>query len=151
MNGFCPLDRYISSMLPYKIYTRKKIFNYYTGLSFFIFIWIMRQSHDQRQLVRHEKIHFWQQVEMLFIFHWVFYALFYLAGRLGGQCHYIAYRYNPFELEAYNHDPETDYLRRRPPFAWVRYVPESLRQYRADHSDNVPADKRITWRRLRRL
>lgn len=137
-------------MLPYTIYTRRKIFNYYTGLSFFIFIWIMRQPHDQRQLVRHEKIHFWQQLEMLFVFHWLLYAFFYLAGRMSGQCHYIAYRYNPFEMEAYIHDPETDYLRKRRPFAWVRYVRESLRQYRADHSGKVPPGKRITWPRLKR-
>lgn len=137
-------------MLPYRIYTRRKIFNYYTGLSFFIFIWIMRQPHDQRQLVRHEKIHFWQQVEMLFVFHWLLYALFYLLGRVSGQCHYVAYRYNPFELEAFTHDREEDYLSRRKPFAWVRYVRESLSSMREDHSRNVPADKRITWYRSQR-
>lgn len=137
-------------MLPYKIYTRKKIFNYYTGLSFFVFIWITRQPHDQTQLVRHEKIHFWQQVEMLFVFHWLFYAFFYLVGRASGQCHYIAYRYNPFELEAFTHDPEEDYLRKRRPFAWVRYVRKSMSSMRKDHSRSVPADKRITWTRSRR-
>lgn len=137
-------------MLPYKIYTRKKIFNYYTGLSFFIFIWITRQPHDQTQLVRHEKIHFWQQVEMLFIFHWVFYAFFYVLGRVNGQCHYVAYRYNPFELEAFTHDPDATYLEKRKPFAWVRYVRESVESMRKDHSNNVPADKKIIWYRSQR-
>lgn len=144
------LSRYFFSMLPYKIYTRRKIFNYYTGLSFFIFIWIMKRNDDETQLVRHEKIHFWQQVEMLFIFHWVLYAFFYLLARANGQCHYIAYRYNPFELEAFNHDPEENYLKTRRPFAWVRYVRESLSSMRRDHSEKVPAEKRITWSRLRR-
>jgi hypothetical protein len=137
-------------MLPYKIYTRKKIFNYYTGLSFFIFIWITRQPHDQTQLVRHEKIHFWQQVEMLFIFHWFFYAFFYVFGRINGQCHYVAYRYNPFEIEAFNHDPDVHYLEKRKPFAWVRFVGESVQTMRKDHSKNVPADKKIIWYRSHR-
>ena len=134
-------------MLPYKIYTRKKIFNYYTGLSFFIFIWITRQPHDQTRLIRHEKIHFWQQVEMLFIFHWLFYAAFYLVGRANGQCHYIAYRYNPFEIEAFTMDHDSNYLRKRRPFAWMRYVAEFAAALGEDHSEKVPADKRIIWNR----
>lgn len=134
-------------MLPYKIYTRKKIFNYYTGLSFFIFIWIRREPNDQTQLIRHEKIHFWQQVEMLFIFHWFFYAVFYLVGRVNGQCHYIAYRYNPFEIEAFTMDYDTTYLRTRRPFAWVRYVREFAEALGKDHSRQIPADKKIIWSR----
>ena len=137
-------------MLPYKIYTRRKIFNYYTGLSFFVFIWITRQPHDQTQLVRHEKIHFWQQVEMLFIFHWLFYVFFYLLGRMNGQCHYIAYRYNPFELEAFSNDPDEHYLKKRRPFAWVGYVRQSVESIRKDHSKSVPADKKIIWSRSSR-
>src|SRR5688500_1050717 len=134
-------------MLPYKIYTRKKIFNYYTGLSFFIFIWITRQPEDETQLVRHEKIHFWQQVEMLFIFHWICYGVFYLVGRLNGQCHYIAYRYNPFEIEAFNNDVHSDYLRKRRPFAWTRYIKSFYKTLRKDHSKSIPAGKKIIWNR----
>ena len=74
-------------MLPYKIYTRKKIFNYYTGFSFFVFIWISRLEKDEVRLTRHEKIHFWQQVEMLFLLHWLFYGLFYVVARAKGHCH----------------------------------------------------------------
>ncbi len=109
-------------MLPVKIYTRKRIFNYYTGLSFFIFIWISRLTKDETQLVRHEKIHFLQQVEMLFIFHWLLYAFFYLRSRFSGHGHYVAYRYNPFEMEAYDNERQSDYLRKRRLFAWVDYI-----------------------------
>lgn len=109
-------------MLPVKIYTRKRIFNYYTGLSFFIFIWISKLSTDEVKLVRHEKIHFLQQVEMLFIFHWFFYAIFYLVARSKGHGHWVAYRYNPFEIEAYDNEHNTEYLRTRSPFAWRRYM-----------------------------
>jgi hypothetical protein len=68
-------------------------------------------------------------------------------GRVNGQCHYVAYRYNPFELEAFTHDPDVNYLKTRKAFAWVRYVSESLRSIRKDHSRTVPADKRIIWYR----
>lgn len=114
-------------MLPIKLYTRRKIFRYYTGLSFFIFIWICRIEKDEKRLVRHEQIHFWQQVEMLFIFHWLFYAFFYIVLRSKGHGHYTAYRYNPFEIEAYEHEPELTYLSKRKPFAWVSYIKPYLR------------------------
>jgi hypothetical protein len=130
-------------MLPYKIYTRKKIFNYYTGLSFFIFIWISRLDKDEVKLVRHEKIHFWQQVEMLFIFHWLIYVLFYVVARAKGHCHYIAYRYNPFEIEAFSNEHDVEYLRKRKPFAWTTYLKDFNTSLNQDLLKTVPQDKRI--------
>jgi hypothetical protein len=109
-------------MLPLKIYTRKKIFNYYTGLSFFIFIWISRLTKDEVKLVRHEKIHFLQQLEMLFVFHWLFYGTFYLISRAKGHGHFHAYRYNPFEVEAYDNEHHVSYLKTRRPYAWINCV-----------------------------
>jgi hypothetical protein len=132
-------------MLPVKIYTRKKIFNYYTGLSFFVFIWLSRLDRDQVKLVRHETIHFWQQVEMLFIFHWLFYATFYLIARAKGHCHWIAYRYNPFELEAFTHEPDEDYLNKRKPFAWVSYISSYHLAITQDLRSTVPKEKFIRW------
>ena len=111
-------------MLPFKIYTRKRIFNYYTGLSFFIFIWVSRVTKDEVKLVRHEKIHFLQQLEMLFIFHWLLYAFFYVLARAKGHGHYVSYRHNPFELEAYEHEGDDAYLKTRKLFAWIRYIGE---------------------------
>jgi hypothetical protein len=111
-------------MLPFKIYTRNRIFNYYTGLSFFIFIWICKLTKDEIRLVRHEKIHFLQQVEMLFLFHWILYAFYYIVARAKGHGHYAAYRNNPFELEAYANESDVTYLKTRRVFAWVRYIRE---------------------------
>jgi hypothetical protein len=138
-------------MLPYKIYTQKKIFNYYTGLSFFVFIWISRLEKDESRLVHHEKIHFWQQVELLFVFHWMFYAFFYMVARFKGHCHYIAYRYNPFELEAFGNDPDFGYLKKRKPFAWVSYVPKYytiLSENTRAMAKTVPIDKKIRWKKV---
>jgi hypothetical protein len=109
-------------MLPIKIYTPGKIFRYYTGMSFFIFILISRpQKHDE-SLTRHEMIHFWQQVEMLFIFHWILYSYYYFQSRLSGNSHDIAYRNNPFEREAYTHEADVRYLKIRKPLSWMKFV-----------------------------
>ncbi len=119
-------------MLPLRIYTRKRIFNYYSGLSFFVFIWIYRATEDESRLIRHEKIHFLQQIELLFIFHWIFYAFFYLLTRSRGHGHYIAYRYNPFELEAYDNEHDHAYLTSRRRFAWTRSVKTYYDMWRSD-------------------
>jgi predicted membrane protein len=132
-------------MLPLKIYTRKKIFNYYTGLSFFIFIWLSHKDKDHVRLIRHETIHFWQQVEMLFIFHWLFYAIFYIVARIKGHCHYIAYRFNPFEIEAFNNESDTDYLQRRKPLAWLGYLTSYNIALHQDLTSIVPKEKLIKW------
>lgn len=114
-----------SLMLPIVIRTRKKIFRHYTGFSFFLFIWISDLESQRERLIRHERIHFFQQLELLFIFHWLLYAYFYIISRLKGHEHYIAYRYNPFELEAYGNDSDESYLRSRKAFAWTRYIKQS--------------------------
>lgn len=125
-------------MLPLKIYTRRKIFNYYQGLSFFIFVWICDDKRGERWLIRHEKIHFFQQVELLFVFHWLLYTLFYLLTRLRGHGHFIAYRYNPFELEAYDNDRNEDYLRTRKIFAWAGSVKTYFRLWRTNFRNVSP-------------
>lgn len=132
-------------MLPLKIYTRRKIFNYYTGLSFFIFIWISRLNPDPVRLVRHEKIHFQQQIEMLFVFHWLLYGFFYLVSRWKGHGHYIAYRYNPFELEAYSNDPDRDYLQKRKPFAWVNYMKGYFQSFTPEFKKVAPQRRNPGW------
>jgi hypothetical protein len=83
---------------------------------------------------------------MLFIFHWIFYAMFYIIGRAKGHCHYIAYRYNPFELEAFSNDPDANYLRKRKPFAWVKYISSYATAMEQDLLATVPKEKLIKWR-----
>lgn len=130
---------------PYRIYTRKKIFNYYTGLSFFIFVWISRLEKDEARLMRHETIHFRQQVEMLFVLHWLFYLLFYIIARAKGHCHWVAYRYNPFELEAFSNDRKAEYLKKRKIFGWVSYLKEYNESLSQDLSAAVPKEKFLKW------
>ena len=70
----------------------------------------------------HETIHFFQQLEMLFIFQWILYGLFYVIGRFTKGSWKAAYYGNPFELEAYANDLDPDYLEERKFWAWTGYV-----------------------------
>ena len=70
----------------------------------------------------HEMIHFLQQIELLFVFQWILYAGFYLFHRFDKPDHYTAYRANPFEMEAFEHDDDIKYLIKRKPYAWIKYL-----------------------------
>ena len=72
--------------------------------------------------VRHETIHFQQQLELLFVFQWILYGLFYLIGLVRYRNGEQAYRESPFEREAYGNDKDEDYLKNRKRYAWVRYI-----------------------------
>ena len=72
--------------------------------------------------ITHETIHFFQQVEMLFVFQWILYGLFYVIGRFTKGSWKAAYYGNPFELEAYANDLDPDYLEERKFWAWTSYV-----------------------------
>ena len=70
----------------------------------------------------HETIHFIQQLEMLFIFQWILYGLFYIIGRFTKGSWKAAYYGNPFEVEAYANDIDSDYLQKRKFWAWTGYL-----------------------------
>lgn len=131
-------------MLPIIIRTKKRIFRNYTGFSFFIFIWISDLESDKPRLIRHERIHFLQQLELLFIFHWLLYSIFYLFLRIKGQRHYIAYRFNPFEQEAYEHDNDLVYPRTRRFFQWTDYYKKFVDVSRKDGSNDTKREE-IGW------
>ena len=86
--------------------------------------WVCCRGKLSPETRRHETIHYQQQLEMLMIFQWIFYGLFWLIGLIKYRDGAIAYRENPFEREAYHNDKNPDYLRTRPRYAWVKYIRE---------------------------
>jgi hypothetical protein len=92
------------------------------GFSFFIFIFYWKDVVDKKTIINHELIHFWQQVELLFVFHWLLYITFYVAGRLNGKNHDEAYMNIPFEKEAYSFEKDYQYISHRNPFAWLQFI-----------------------------
>jgi hypothetical protein len=100
----------------------------YDGFSFFIFIFFKSKKPGQ-VLINHEKIHFYQQLELLFVFHWILYVANYLvlliyylfSGKRKGV-HHLAYRNICFEKEAYAHESDLSYLSKRRLFGWMKYL-----------------------------
>jgi|TARA_R110000824_G_scaffold60853_5_gene162366 hypothetical protein len=70
---------------------------------------------------RHETIHYHQQIEMAFLFHWVAYAYYFLKGLVVYRNGRKAYSENPFEREANDNQKKHKYLYRRPLWNWVNY------------------------------
>lgn len=72
-----------------------------------------------QKTINHEAIHSAQMKEMLFIFFYLWYAAEWLV-RLFGKGN--AYRNIAFEKEAYAHEQDKHYLKRRRPYAWLKWV-----------------------------
>lgn len=65
------------------------------------------------RLINHERIHLRQQLEMLVIPFYIWYLVeFYTKG----------YYNISFEREAYRNEHDPTYLRRRKPFAFLKYI-----------------------------
>lgn len=94
----------------------------YSAIAIYPFIFIRREElrHDEA-LIRHEKIHHRQQVELLLVFFYLWYGLNYLYNLLIYRNHFKAYREIIFEREAYAMDNDAGYLDRRKLFAFVSY------------------------------
>ena len=84
--------------------------------------WVFCREKFPEKTLRHETIHYHQQLELLFVLHWLLYVLFHLKGMMTERDGENAYRQNPFELEAYDNDSKEDYLESRKLFAWVKYI-----------------------------
>ncbi len=90
------------------------------AISFGLWVWDRGVSSERRR--RHETIHYRQQVELLFVFQWLLYGLFWIIGLFKHRNGAIAYFENPFEKEAYTCQYNKHYLEKRPFWAWRKYL-----------------------------
>ena len=90
------------------------------ALSFACFVFC--RGRLSKTLHRHETIHYHQQLEMLFVFQWVLYGIFFLVDLMRYQNIREAYRLNPFEREAYCNQRKFTYLDKRPLWNWKKYI-----------------------------
>ena len=70
---------------------------------------------------RHETIHYIQQLEMMFLFHWVAYLFYFFWGSLKNRSFVKGYRENPFEKEAHDNQRKPTYLSKRSLWNWRSY------------------------------
>ena len=91
-------------------------------------IWIFCRGEFSTRMRNHERIHYLQQLELLFVGQFILYGIFWLwklvettreNGKLNPR---LAYFENPFEREAYNHDVCPYYYEERKPYAWMKYL-----------------------------
>ncbi|RXF68049.1 hypothetical protein [Arcticibacter tournemirensis] len=93
------------------------------GMAIFPFILVKKKIYKtDALLIRHEHIHLRQQVEMIVIFFYLFYLLNYLFNLLYYRNHRQAYLNIIFEKEAYTMEGEVEYLKKRRPFAWIKFI-----------------------------
>ena len=90
------------------------------AISFACFVFC-RETLSKTTL-RHETVHYHQQLELLFVGFWVLYVFYYLKGLARYFNGKEAYKNNPFEREAYDNERKTKYLERRQLWAWREYV-----------------------------
>ena len=97
----------------------------YSGLALTPFVFYKDQSLYSDDYINkfwiHEKIHIRQTYETLYL-NFLLYPLFYLIDRFRGCSAYEAYKYNPFEEEAWKNEGDNSYLKNRSFWAWIKYV-----------------------------
>lgn len=76
----------------------------------------------KKEFWNHESIHMRQQWELLFVFQWILYGIFYLRNRFKGIDHHTAYKNNPFERESYENSKNFKYLETRKMYGWIKYI-----------------------------
>ncbi|NNC83791.1 MAG: hypothetical protein HKN79_09445 [Flavobacteriales bacterium] len=109
------------------IYSRYLIRKGYTAFAFWPLIFIKERAKCTPILLRHERIHLRQQLELLVIPFYILYFLEYLIRRFQYATWREAYMNISFEREAFAHEKDEDYLRRRRLWAWTRYVRKKTR------------------------
>jgi hypothetical protein len=72
--------------------------------------------------LRHETIHFHQQIELFFLGFFLLYVFFWLIGLIRYRSAGKAYRENPFEREAYSNERKYTYLEKRSLWNWTNYI-----------------------------
>lgn len=78
-----------------------------------------------RTMERHEYIHTLQQREMLWVGFYLWYAVEWIVKFLYYRNAYRSYENISFEREAYGHQHEAEYAKRRRFFAWLREIRRS--------------------------
>ncbi len=98
---------------------RKLLFGYAGTAMFFPFILIAKDAHFPELVIRHEKIHKEQIIECFIIGFYIIYAWEFIRGLIRIRNYKRAYFAIRFEREAYLHEDDKNYLRKRKDYAWT--------------------------------
>jgi len=94
-----------------------------SGMALWPFILLKDEKLKKNKiLLNHERIHHRQQLEMLVIPFYLAYLGHYLINRFKYKDHIQSYYGIAFEREAYLHENDLLYLRKRKWYAWIRFI-----------------------------
>lgn len=97
--------------------------NGYFGISLFPFVFIKHEGlKADPQFLNHERIHLRQQLELLVLPFFIWYAMEFVIRYIKFRNWYLAYRNISFEREAYAQEDSLDYLNRRTFWNFIRYL-----------------------------
>lgn len=105
------------------IVSNKILFGGFRGITLFPFIIMNKESlKTNKTFINHEKIHYWQQVELLVLPFFVWYVLEYLFRLIQYRKPMEAYRNISFEREAYANQSNLNYLKERKVYSFLKYI-----------------------------
>tara|TARA_B100000953_G_scaffold269156_1_gene238769 strand:- start:1187 stop:1513 length:327 start_codon:yes stop_codon:yes gene_type:complete len=105
------------------IVNRRLLSGRFKGISLWPFV-ILENIHlkKDKYFINHERIHLRQQIELLVIFFYVWYALEFFIRYASLKDGMQAYRNISFEKEAYRRETDLNYLKKRSFWAFTNYM-----------------------------
>ena len=95
----------------------------FKGISLWPFVILQSdQLKKDEFFLNHEKIHLRQQLELLVLFFYVWYAIEFFIRYLDCRDGMLAYRNISFEREAYRRENDIGYLKKRPFWAFLKFI-----------------------------
>ena len=95
----------------------------YTGLAIYPFIFLKNKSlSDNWVLINHERIHLKQQLELLWVFFFLWYILEFLFRFVQLRNWNDAYKNISFEKESYENEGNPNYLNERKIWSFINYL-----------------------------
>jgi hypothetical protein len=83
---------------------------------------LCRDHNPSPRFIRHQTIHFYQQLELLFIFYWILYSFFWISRLWRDSTPHDPSQENPFECEAFLNDHDKSYLFTRSFYSWRHFL-----------------------------
>jgi hypothetical protein len=95
----------------------------FTGIVIWPFVIVRnKRLKEDPVFMNHERIHLRQQLEMLVIPFYIWYVMEYTIRLIKYKNSYDAYKYLSFEREAYAHEKDLDYLKKRSFWGFRNYI-----------------------------
>ena len=100
----------------------------FRGLAIYPFIFLREKALKENQkIINHEKIHLRQQIEMLWIFFFLWYGIEFFVRWIQFKDPLTAYFNISFEREAYANEILPDYLKKRKIWAFTKYLKSEIK------------------------